>query len=484
MHISSLPSKYGIGTLGREAYAFADFLKSAGQRYWQMLPVGQTGYGDSPYQSFSIYAGNPYFIDLDMLVEDGLLTHDELSCRDWGGDPRFVDYGAVYASRFSVLHTAFERGRARYASRLSKFIGGNAWVRDYALFMALKKHFGMAPWQDWPDEDIRLRRPGAMERYTELLHDDIEFYEFLQLLFYTQWDEFKSYVAGLGIKLIGDLPIYVAMDSADAWAQRENFLLDRDGRPEFVSGVPPDYFSSTGQLWGNPLYDWGYMQNTGYDWWLKRIEAASRIFDVIRIDHFRGLESYWRVPYGSVNAVNGEWVKGPGMDFVNAVKGRFPGISIIAEDLGFLTDDVRALLKASGFPGMKVLQFAFDSREPSDYLPHTYSPNCVCYTGTHDNTTAAGWFSEAAPEDVDHAIEYLGLNDWEGYEWGMIRGGMGSTAELFVAQMQDYLGHGSKCRMNIPGTVGGNWCWRLLEGECGAALAQKIAKKTYMYGRL
>ena len=483
LHITSLPAKHGIGTLGREAYAFADFLASAGQRYWQVLPLGQTGYGDSPYQSFSTHAGNPYLIDLDLLLEEGLLQAADLSGIDWGQDPRYVDYGAVFQSRYKVLYKAFLRAGDRFAQGMDSFIDAEPWVWDYALFMALKKHFQLAPWLDWPDASIRTRQPEAMERYGALLKDDIRFYVFLQLLFFRQWDALKGHLAARGIKLIGDLPIYVAMDSADVWACRDLFQLDAQGYPLGVAGVPPDYFSATGQLWGNPLYDWPHMASDDYSWWLERLEAASRLYDVIRIDHFRGFESYWEVPWGAETAAHGRWCKGPGMDFFQAVNRRFPNLPIIAEDLGFLTDDVRKMVADCGYPGMKVLQFAFNAREPSVYLPHAYSSHCVCYTGTHDNTTLAGWFHAADPADVAFAAKYLGLNEKEGPCWGMIRGGMGSVAALFVAQMQDYLELGAECRMNIPGTVGNNWRWRLLPGEYTDELAGKIAAYTRMYGR-
>ncbi len=484
LHISSLPSRYGIGTLGREARRFADFLHAAGQKYWQLLPLGPTSYGDSPYQSFSTFAGNPYFIDLDLLAEDGLLDRDLLKAASWGTNPRYVDYGKIYDARFSMLRAAFQKGWPRDREAVAAFQAENPWLPDYALFMAVKKHFQMKSWLDWPDEDIRLRRPEAVERYTQELQEDVDFFTYLQYLFFQQWNGLRSYIHSLGIQVIGDLPIYVAMDSADVWGSPEFFQLGEDNVPTEVSGVPPDYFSADGQLWGNPLYDYDRMKQDGYGWWIRRVEGAGRLFDVIRIDHFRGLESYWAVPYGEATAKNGRWRKGPGMDLVGVLTGWFPNLKIIAEDLGFLTPEVKQLLEDSGLPGMKVLEFAFDVREPSNYLPHTYNRNCVCYVGTHDNETVMQWRHSADRSDVSMARRYLGLNDAEGFHWGMIRGGMSSVADTFVAQMQDCLGLGAESRMNTPGKADGNWQWRLLPGEATPSLAKKLRDYAKMYGRI
>ena len=483
LHISSLPSPYGIGALGREAYAFADFLRAAGQKYWQLLPLGPTSYGDSPYQSFSTFAGNPYFIDLDLLAEDGLLSSSDLEAADWGGDPRQVDYGKIYAARFGLLRRAFQTGYPRDREAVEAFSRENKWLDNYALYMALKARFGMKSWLDWPDEDLRLRREKALEQAREELAEDIRFYVYLQYLFFKQWDTLREYIHSLGIRIIGDLPIYVAMDSADVWAEPEFFQLGEGNVPTEVSGVPPDYFSADGQLWGNPLYDYERMKADGYGWWIRRVEGAGRLFDVIRIDHFRGLESYWAVPYGETTAKNGRWRKGPGMDLVGTLTNWFPNLSFIAEDLGFLTPEVHRLLADSGLPGMKVLEFAFDAREPSNYLPHTYDRHCVCYVGTHDNETVEQWRWQADRADVTFARKYLGLNDAEGFHWGMIRGGMSSVADTFVVQMQDCLGLGAEGRMNTPGTGWGNWRWRLLPGEASPALAKKLYHYTRMYGR-
>ena len=484
MPISSLPSPHGIGTLGAEARKFVDFLAAAGQSWWQILPVSPTSYGDSPYQSFSAYAGNPYFIDLDLLCEDGLLTPEEVNAVNWGADPSRVDYSAIYNGRFPLLHLAMERGWERDADKVKSFsVQNDTWLPDYALFMALKRHFGMKSWTEWPDEDIRLRRPEAVQRYQKELADDIRLFTYIQYLFFRQWEALRAYAHEKGIGIIGDLPIYVAMDSADVWADPRAFQLDERNVPAEVAGVPPDYFTADGQLWGNPLYDWDAMKADGFSWWVRRIAGASRLYDILRIDHFRGLESYWAVPYGETTAKIGRWVKGPGMDLIGVLTEKFPNIQFIAEDLGYLTPEVRQLLADSGLPGMKILQFAFDSRETANYLPHTYPRNCVCYAGTHDNSTLMGWKNDAAPSDIAAAQEYLGLNEEEGFHWGILRGGQSSVADLFVAQMQDYLGLGAEARMNTPGILGGNWQWRMLPGQITEGLTKRIARMTSLYGR-
>ena len=483
LSISSLPSPYGIGSFGKAAYAFADFLKAAGQRYWQLLPLGPTSYGDSPYQSFSTFAGNPYFIDLDLLIKDKLLTKKEVESCQWGTNPRYVDYGKIYESRYPLLAKAKARGWQRDADAVAAFCKENeGWLPDYALFMALKRHFSMKAWLEWP-EDIRAHRAEAVERWRTELREDVELFTYIQFLFFKQWSALKQYINGLGIRIIGDLPIYVAMDSADVWAEPEMFKLDSRGVPTEVSGVPPDYFSADGQLWGNPIYDYDAMERNGFGWWIRRVGGAARMFDVIRIDHFRGFESYWAVPYGEKTARNGRWVKGPGMKLVGALTGWFHDLEFIAEDLGYATPEVAQLLKDSGLPGMKVLEFAFNPHEPSDYLPHLYTENCVCYTGTHDNAPLAEWREDGDPKELAHAKKYLGLNEEEGFNLGVIRGGMGSVAKLFVAQMQDYLELGKYNRMNTPGVANGNWEWRMLPGEDSKKLAEKIAEMTKRYGR-
>ena len=483
MHISSLPSPYGIGTLGRAAYEFADFLHRAGQHYWQILPIGPTSYGDSPYQSFSTCAGNPYFIDLDLLQEDGLLLREELDAIDWDAHSRRVDYGFQYNVRFDLLYRAYLRGRDRDDQAVREFRAANPWVEEYALYMAVKRSRGMKSWEHWPEE-IRLRRPGAADTYATVLAEDVNFFIYLQFLFFRQWDRLRDYVHGLGIRIIGDLPIYVPYDSCDVWANPQLFQLDEAGLPTGVAGVPPDYFSEDGQLWGNPLYDWERMRQDGYQWWMQRIAAAGRLFDVIRIDHFRGLESYWAVPYGDVNARGGRWVKGPGYDFINAVRRTFPDLNLIAEDLGYLTPEVIKLQRDSGYPGMKVLEFAFDPREPSNYLPHRYTPNCICYSGTHDNETLAQWMQKASDEMIGYTLEYLGLHDRSECVWGILRAGMASVADTFIAQMQDYLELGEEARMNEQGTLGTtNWSWRLDAKQLTGELADRIARMTRLYER-
>ncbi|MBR6500684.1 MAG: 4-alpha-glucanotransferase [Firmicutes bacterium] len=482
LSVSSLPSPYGIGSLGKAAYNFVDFLAEAGQAWWQMLPVGPTSHGDSPYQSFSTYAGNPYFVDLDMLVEDGLLTKEEIDAMDWGSNPEYVDYEKIYNSRFIILKKALDRGWERDRIKVKNFELDNAWLPDYALYMALKRHFGMKAWTEW-DEDIRLRQGDSVERYRKELDDDVRLFTYIQYLFFQQWNKLRAYAKEKGVGIIGDMPIYVALDSADVWAEPKCFQLDEKNVPKEVSGVPPDYFSADGQLWGNPLYDWDAMKRDGYGWWIRRIEGAAKLYDVLRIDHFRGMESYWAVPYGETTAKNGHWVKGPGMDLVGVLTSWFHNVEFIAEDLGFLTPEVKQLLADSGLPGMKVLEFAFDSREPSNYLPHTYIENCVCYVGTHDNTPVMAWEHEAAEDDVKFARQYLGLNDEEGFNWGILRGGLSSVANLFVAQMQDYLGLGAESRMNTPGILGGNWQWRMKEEQITKELTEKIGEAARIYGR-
>ena len=485
MPIFSLPSPYGIGTFGKAAYDFANFLQAAGQSCWQMLPMGPTSYGDSPYQSFSTHAGNPYFIDPDKLIEDELLTRGEVEAAFWGDDPGRVDYGALYAARFDLLAKAKERGWKRDRAQVRIFEEDNAgWLPDYALFMALKRHFGMKAWTEWPEEDIRLHRDEAVFRYRELLREDVELFIYIQYLFFRQWGALKRYINSLGIRVIGDLPIYVALDSADVWAEPQWFQLDDRGVPAAVAGVPPDYFSEDGQLWGNPLYDYDAMRDVGYSWWIRRVADVSKLCDVIRIDHFRGFASYWAVPFGEQTARNGRWVKGPGLDLVQRLTQWFHSLEFIAEDLGEPSPDVTALLHESGLPGMKVLEFAFDSDDDDSFQPHGYQPHCICYTGTHDNAPLRSWLDTASPETLERARRYFGLNEAEGYARGVLRGGLGSVAELFVAQLQDWLELGEDARINYPGTSGGNWSWRLLPGQLTPALAKEIYAMTKRYGRL
>ena len=482
--ISALPSPYGIGTLGRAARDFADFLSAAGQRCWQLLPLGPTGYGDSPYSPFSTFAGNPYYVDLEELEDRGLLTRQELESGNWGDDGRQVDYGALYGSRWTLLERAAERAWEKYPREIAAFAEENrAWLDDYALFMAIKRRCGMAPWTAWPREELRLRDPAALASARAACREDIRLFTFVQYEFFRQWDALRAYVREKGLTLIGDVPIYVAMDSSDVWAEPQLFRLDGQNRPTAVAGVPPDYFSEDGQLWGNPLYRWEEMEKDGYGWWIRRIGAATRLYDVIRLDHFRGFAAYWSVPAGEDTARGGHWEKGPGMKLIGPLRDWFSSVPFIAEDLGCDDEDVRRLLQDSGFPGMRVLEFAFRAAEPSTYLPHCHIPHSVCYTGTHDNATLRQWYGELEEDDLRFTRAYLGLNGEEGPLWGMIRAGMSSVAELFLAQMQDYLWLGAEARMNTPGTAQGNWRWRLLPGELTPALAEKLRAVTVRYGR-
>ena len=408
LHITSLPSPYGIGTLGKAAYDFADFLECSGQTLWQILPIGHTGYGDSPYQAFSAFAGNPYLVDLDLLCDDGLLVPSEFESVDWGKNNQKIDYGKIYENRIGVLKNIVPRFEK--SEEYDSFCKENAfWLDDYSLFMAYKEMFSGKPFFEW-----KKPLPEVGER-------ECECWKIIQFLFFSQWKKLKAYVNSKGIKIIGDLPIYVAHDSADVMGSPQLFELDSDGKPVSVAGVPPDSFSPEGQLWGNPVFDWEYMQKSGYEWWIKRISHSMKLFDVIRIDHFRGFSSYYSVPCGNENAVNGIWREGPSAELFKAVRKALGEVDIIAEDLGFIDDGVRTLMKKTGFPGMKILQFAFDSRESSDYLPHNYDRNCVVYIGTHDNDTLAGWFENADGKDVEFAKKYLRLNVDEGYIEGVIK---------------------------------------------------------------
>lgn len=483
MHISSLPGAFGIGTMGREAYRFVDFLHEAGQTYWQILPIGPTSFGDSPYQSFSAFAGNPYFIDLDLLREDGLLQPEDYEGICWGDSTTEVDYGRLYEQRFAVLRRAYARFSAKQPEDYGEFCRENGeWLADYALFMALKDAHGGRPWSEW-EENLGRREPAALAAARQQYDAETGFVMMQQYLFAKQWFALKRYANDRGIRIIGDIPIYVPRDSADVWSEPRQFELDENYNPIEVAGCPPDGFAADGQLWGNPLYDWNAMRGDGYRWWVRRIQRSSTLYDIIRIDHFRGFDSYYAIPYGAENARGGCWRVGPGIEVFHAIRAELGDLPIIAEDLGFMTDGVRELLRESGFPGMKVLQFAFDSREDSDYLPHNYDRHCIVYTGTHDNDTILGWFSTAAPQDVQFAKEYLRLTEAEGWNWGMMAGALQSPGDTVILTMQDLLGLGSEARMNIPATLG-CWKWRAPQGAIAGELAQKLHHLTGLYRRL
>lgn len=487
--ITSLPSKYGIGCFSQSAYDFVDWLKEAGQCYWQILPLVPTSFGDSPYQSFSTYAGNPYFISLEALVEEGVLTEKECRAADFGKDPKDIDYEKMYKSRYPLLRKAYERSKVSENRDYLEFVEKNSWwLKDYALFMAVKERFDGKPWTQWA-EDIRLRWGFALDYYRKEQYFEIEFHQYLQYQFYRQWMKLKAYANDKGVKIIGDIPIYVAMDSADAWAHPELFQLDENNVPTAVAGCPPDGFSATGQLWGNPLYRWDYHRDTGYQWWMERLDYCFKLYDVVRIDHFRGFDEYYSIPYGAETAIVGKWEKGPGIGLFNRMKEVMGEREVIAEDLGYVTDSVRKLVKDSGFPGMKVLEFAFDSRDTgsaSDYLPHNYGENSVAYTGTHDNETLVGWFDSISKAEMNMAREYL-CDQYTPRKYlhkALISLIMRSRAKLCVIPMQDYLGYDNSCRMNKPSTVGTNWKWRITEKELTKELQDELYETARRYGRL
>ena len=484
MPISSIPSPYGIGTMGKQARKFVDFLVKGGQKYWQILPICPTSYGDSPYQSFSSFAGNPYFIDLEYLCKDELLTKKECESFQWGSNPKYVDYGIMYESRYALLRKVYARFTKKEPQDFEKFCENEKqWLDDYALFMALKDANGGQAWSNW-DKSLRLREKKAMEEATETYSEEIRFYKMLQYLFYQQWNALKTYANEAGIEIIGDVPIYVAGDSADVWANPDQFYLDENLEPIEVAGCLPDAFSDDGQLWGNPLFRWDVMKKDGYTWWTRRIKAMSELYDIIRIDHFRGFDSFYAIPAKDDTAKNGQWKQGPGMDLFCELEKKLGKLPIIVEDLGFLTPSVHKLLKDSGFPGMKVIQFAFDSREESDYLPHTYTNHCVVYTGTHDNDTVMGWMKTAPKASVKYAKEYLNLTKEEGYNWGMMRAAWSSVADMAIVPMQDILGLGSEARINTPSTLGNNWKWRATPEQIDAKVAKKLYHYMQMYGRV
>ena len=484
--IASLPSPYGIGGFSKEAYEFIDLLEETGQKLWQILPLGPTSYGDSPYQSFSTFAGNPYFIDLDTLAEKGWLTKEACEASDYGDNESYIDYGRIYNSRFVLLKQAFLNSDILSDEKFTEFCKANQhWLPDYALYMALKNQNDGKSWIEW-EEEIRLRKPEAVEYYKKELEEECNFYEFLQYEFHEQWTKVKEYAHKKGIQIVGDVPIYVAFDSADTWANPELFQLDEKNLPLGVAGCPPDAFSATGQLWGNPLYNWAYHKKTGYDWWLKRIAYCFDLYDIVRIDHFRGFDEYYSIPYGNETAVDGTWMPGPGMDLFRTIEEKLGKLNIIAEDLGFLTESVLQMLSDSGFPGMKVVQFAFDPNGGSAYLPHNYPENSVVYTGTHDNDTTRGWYHSTDKAIRDFAKEYMNAQrlDEDDLAWDFIRLAMSSIANLCVTPMQDLLNLDGKARINVPSTLGGNWTWRMEKGQFDEKTVERLKRMTWLYERL
>ncbi|MCI1269168.1 MAG: 4-alpha-glucanotransferase [Ruminococcus sp.] len=484
MHISSLPSAYGIGKLGESAYNFADFLCQSGIKCWQILPLSPTSYGDSPYQSFSVNAGNPYFIDFDILEQDGLLLRNEFDSIIWEDNPRRVNYSIIYDNCFKVLRKAYARFKPSKNVAYGDFVKAQKnWLDDYALFMALKFKNSGAAWYEW-DEKLAMRESTALLQAKKELKDDIGFFKFVQFEFYDQWFKLKNYVNGLGIEIIGDIPIYAAYDSVEAWASPKLFCFDENKKPTEVAGCPPDVFSPTGQLWGNPVYDWSYHKKTGYEWWINRIGFASRIYDVVRIDHFRGFESFYAIPAENETAEVGEWKKGPNAELFALAEKKLGKLNIIAEDLGFITPEVRLMLDEVGYPGMKVLQFAFDNGK-NEHLPHNFkSSDCFVYTGTHDNETLSGWVCSLDRKSLKFAKNYLGVNKKKDIPFAVIRCAWASVAQTAVAQMQDFLGSEADCRMNTPSTLGCNWQFRTLRSDFTPQLYKTIKKLNKMYNRL
>jgi len=485
MPIFSLPSKYGIGCFSKEAYKFVDFLKEAGQNYWQILPLGPTGYGDSPYQSFSTFAGNPYFIDVDEFVERGYIKASD--CKKYSAETNGkIDYEKLYNTRYALLRKAFENSNITTDGDFIRFAEENAfWLDDYSLFMAIKNAEGGKSWSEW-DGPIRMHEKNAVSEYEEKYADEMEFYRFQQYFFKKQWLKVKEYANANGVEIVGDIPIYVAFDSSDLWGNPELFDLNSDNIPNSVAGCPPDYFSATGQLWGNPLYRWDYHKKTGYDWWLKRISHCFNLYDVVRIDHFRGFDEYYAIPYGNITAEIGEWRPGPGLDLFNTLKEKLGEKQIIAEDLGFLTDSVRELVKVTGYPGMKILEFGFDSDSDSEYLPHNVGNNSIIYTGTHDNETAKGWYmnlKKSNPKAAKYVREYAHETKTEDMAWAMIRLAYASVCDTAIIPMQDFLNLGNEARINMPSVLGGNWEWRMEKNALSKPLAKKINALKLFYNR-
>ncbi|MGE5221241.1 MAG: 4-alpha-glucanotransferase [Omnitrophica WOR_2 bacterium] len=486
LHPTSLPGPYGIGDIGPQAHRWLKFMAESGIGLWQVLPLGPTGYGDSPYQCFSAFAGNPYLVSPDVLLDEGLLTPDDVQNLP-GFSTRQVEYGEVIHWKLSILEKAFQHFLDQAPTELQHefkaFQQGQAfWLEDYALFMAIKESQEGKPWSQWPDP-LRKREPAALEQARNELRRSILSHAFRQFLFFRQWSVLRDEAARLGITIIGDIPIFVAHDSADVWSNLNLFYMDKDGNPTVVAGVPPDYFSPTGQLWGNPLYRWDVHASTGYAWWLQRFRAVLKMVDIVRLDHFRGFAGYWEVPAGNMTAEHGKWVPGPGKDFLQVIKSGLGELPIIAEDLGVITPDVEELRDAFGLPGMKVLQFAFYGNPDDAFLPHNYPRNCVAYTGTHDNDTSAGWFTTRTQAEKEFCLSYIAGHEQD-ISWDMIRSIWSSVAMFALAPMQDFLALGSEARMNFPGKPAGNWTWRMCAGDLSEDLCQRIKKTGFLYSRL
>lgn len=491
MSVTSLPSKYGIGCFCRRAYDFVDWLEKSGQKYWQILPLGATSHGgayDSPYQAYSAFAGNPYFISLEALIEEGVLTEAECDAVEFGSDPNQINYDLLFQNRLPLLRRAYERSRISLNPGYRKFIRENGWwLDDYALFMAVKAYFGGKAWTDWP-EDIRMHYGPALDYYRTELYFEVEFHKYLQFKFYEQWSRLKKYANDKHIEIVGDIPIYVSPDGSDVWAHPEMFQLDEKNRPTQVAGCPPDSFAADGQLWGNPLYDWDQHRSTGYSWWISRMWYSYKLYDVVRIDHFRGFDEYYAIPTTAKTAREGHWEKGPGMELFKAIRSALGERGVIAEDLGLMTAGVRKLVQDSGFPNMKVIQFAFsaaDTGGANEYLPHNYQPNCWVYTGTHDNETLAGWFAALPREEKAHIRAYLDDSETAGKRLykKLITLAMGCCARVCIVPIQDWLGLDNSARMNQPGTVGANWSWRLAPGLITQELGEELLASAKRYGR-
>lgn len=480
LHPTSLYGKEGIGTLGDSLYEFINFLSKSKQKLWQIFPLGPTGYGDSPYQCFSAFAGNPYLIDLETLAKEGYLSFEDINI-DFGDDVEKINYGLIYERKLPILKKAYINFKED--DDFTKFEKDNSyWLEDFAQFSAFKEYFGGISWLEWPKE-YKNRDSKALETLNSKLENEIKYFKFLQYIFFKQWKNVKAYANSKGIEIIGDIPIFVSMDSADAWSNNEIFQFDKDRNPVKVAGVPPDYFSATGQLWGNPLFDWDKLKETAYKWWIDRVKANLSLYDIIRIDHFRGFESYWSINYGEETAINGKWEKGPGMDLFNAIRESLGDLNIIAEDLGTLTDDVVKLKNDTGFPGMRILQFAFSQDPENEYLPHNYDNNTVVYTGTHDNDTTNSWFSNLNDIEKQEVREYINVYDDNGIVYGLIRVALSSVADIAIIPMQDYLNLGGFARINTPGLAAGNWQWRLKNDGLSDELAKTISHLTEIYGR-